>query len=338
MKEDTNDTQSNCKWFTEKPSRLRVAATWAASRAAAGLQNAVGSRHHDGFAILMYHRIADHVQGVDPPTLNVTPGQLHRQLTGLLTRGFVAWPLTKLVRACRESQTIPANVFAVTFDDGYENNYLNAWPVLRELNVPATIFVATKYLDTERPFPFDDWSATGSSRVPPAAWRPMTTRQCSELVAAGGLVELGAHTHSHERYVGHPNEFRRDMRLNLDVLRDRFDIENPTFAFPYGEFDSELIDAAKQLGVICSLTTHHRRVRAGDDEYRWGRFDVYHDDTPVILAAKITGWYTAVGMAGKTLTRPLARLRRAEVRPVGTRFADIGYDDAPRKKEVMSAP
>ena len=61
---------------------------------------------------------------------------------------------------------IPSNVFAVTFDDGYENNYLNALPILRELNVPATIFVATKYLDTDRPFPFDDWSAAGKSGVP----------------------------------------------------------------------------------------------------------------------------------------------------------------------------
>ena len=54
-------------------------------------------------------------------------------------------------------------MFAITFDDGFENNYVNAWPVLKELNLPATIFVATKYLDSDVPFPFDDWSAAGSS-------------------------------------------------------------------------------------------------------------------------------------------------------------------------------
>jgi peptidoglycan/xylan/chitin deacetylase (PgdA/CDA1 family) len=284
-----------------------MAAICATSRVAAGLQSLCGNRYSDGFGILMYHRVTGRVPGVQAPTSNVTPERLRRQLAGLLARGFVAWPLSELVQAADESRSIPANVFAVTFDDGYENNYLHAWPILRELKVSATIFLATKYLDTDRPFPFDDWSATGTSRVPASSWRPLSTTQCAEMLA-DGLIELGAHTHSHDRFLGRCDEFRRDMRVCLNVFRDRFGIDRPTFAFPFGDRSQELIDAARQLDLACCLTTRHQRVRPGDDVYQWGRFYAGATDTPVVLAAKLSGWYTAVATAGKTLTRPLARI------------------------------
>jgi peptidoglycan/xylan/chitin deacetylase (PgdA/CDA1 family) len=293
----------------EKPSHLLNAATWTASRVAAGLQNLRGNLCGDGFGILMYHRVTEHFVGAELPTVNVTPSQLRRQLTGLLARGFVAWPLSEIVRAHNQSRHIPSNVFAVTFDDGYENNYLNAWPILQELNIPATIYITTKYLGADRPFPFDRWSATGTSRVPPSAWRPLTTSQCDEMLNSG-LIELGAHTHSHERFLGRSDEFRADLRLCLDVLQNRFGIDRPTFAFPFGDTSLELVQVAKQLGVSCCVTTRRRRVRSGDDPFRWGRFGVQPIDTAATLAAKLSGWYEAVVTMGKTLTFPLATLAR----------------------------
>jgi hypothetical protein len=48
---------------------------------------------------------------------------IRRQLVGLLKFGFECWSLSKLIEAQRESKTVPPNVFAITFDDGYENNF-----------------------------------------------------------------------------------------------------------------------------------------------------------------------------------------------------------------------
>ena len=100
--------------------------------------------------------------GHTSPTNNVTPERFRYQLGGLLKGGFQCWPLIKLVAAHEEKRTVRANVFAITFDDGYENNYVHAWPILRELNIPGTIFLATKYIGTNQPFPFDDWRDVGS--------------------------------------------------------------------------------------------------------------------------------------------------------------------------------
>jgi peptidoglycan/xylan/chitin deacetylase (PgdA/CDA1 family) len=294
-------------WPGEEPTLLGRATLRAAGKIAATLQNLFGNRSSDGFGILMYHRSSERFSGVEAPTINVTPQQFRRQLVGLLARGFECWPLTRLIEAHRESLAIPSNAFAITFDDGYENNYLHAWPILRELNLPGTIFVATKYLDTDRPFPFDSWSAAGSSRVPASAWRPLSTKQCEEMLGAG-LIEIGAHTHSHERFLGRRAEFCIDMRLCLDVLRDRFGIERATFAFPYGDKNAELVEAARQLDVACSLNTRERRVRPGDDEYEWGRFFAGRNDTPSVLAAKLSGWYTTITKAGNAVTSPFPKL------------------------------
>ena len=140
----------------------------------------------------MYHRVAEQTLGVENPTVNVTPERFREQLVGLLAQGICGLAADEAgASSAAAGQTIPGSAFAVTFDDGYENNFSHAWPVLRELNVPATIFLATGYLDSDRPFPFDGWSASGSSRVPSTAWRPLSRRQCDEMLS-DGLVELGA--------------------------------------------------------------------------------------------------------------------------------------------------
>lgn len=303
--------------------RLRDAALWGTSRIASTLQRLLGNRCADGFGILMYHRVCDPVRGVAPPTWNVTPRQLHRQLSGLLARGFEAWPLAQLIEARRNLRVIPSQVFAVTFDDGYRNNLTQALPVLRELNVPATIFLATKYLDSPKPFPCDDWSATGSAQVPTDCWQPLSTDECRQL-AASGVIELGAHTHSHENFVGRADAFRRDLATCLQVLHDRFDIDHPTFAFPFGAFDAQMLEIVRDLGATCALTTAHRRVECTDDEFGWSRFNVWNGDSASVLAAKLSGWYATVARARNAALAPVTSLGRA-IRRSSTSLAAPPY-------------
>ncbi len=311
--------------------RLCAASLWGTSRLAAGLQRVAGDRHSDGFGILMYHRIADTVAGVAAPTWNVTPARFRRQMSGLLERGFEAWPLTKLIEARRNLRVIPARAFAVTFDDGYQNNYTQALPVLRELQIPATIFLATRYLDSREPFPFDDWPASGSEQAPEGSWLPLSTAECRELLSSG-LVEFGAHTHGHERFVGRPEDFRRDMRTCLSVLHDRFGIEHPPFAFPFGAANTELFEIARDLGLDFALTTAHRRVGSTDGEFGWSRFNVLNSDTPAVLAAKLSGWYASVAAVRNAMALPLVGLsrvtRRPSLRPAGV-AADVPLTSSP---------
>lgn len=270
----------------------------ALAAAAIGLHRLLGMRHRDAVGILMYHRVTQSIPGVPTPTWNVSPERFEEQLAGLLTRGFEPWPLRRVLDYSARGIAMPRRAFVVTFDDGYENNFTQAYPILKRLRVPATLFLATAYLDSDRPFPSDDWLAAGSSEVPADSWRPLTTEQCREM-QHGGLVELAAHTHTHDDFRGRPNDLRDDLLICQAELQTRFGLKDATFAFPYGTKQTgfsggELAIAAKEAGVLCSLTTESEVVCAGGDPFDWGRFTAEESDTAAALAAKLSGWHSAL--------------------------------------------
>jgi peptidoglycan/xylan/chitin deacetylase (PgdA/CDA1 family) len=265
----------------------------------------LGPRETAGFGILMYHRIIEPIPGRAKPTWNVPPSLFEKQLEGLLSRGFECWPLREVLGHVREGRPIPRNVFVITFDDAYENVYINAFPILRQLELPATIFLATAYLDSPDPFPSDDWSEAGSGNVPYTTWRPLTTEECREMQRVGS-IELAAHTHTHADFRGRPVELVTDLKRCQRVLRERFGVERATFAFPYGNKDAgfasrEFSKAAEQAGMLCALTTEPQIVRPGDDPFDWGRFAAEDHDTAASLAAKLSGWHEAVRSLGHAM-------------------------------------
>jgi len=266
------------------------------------------------FGILMYHRITPHVPGVPAPTWNVTPRGFRRQLAGLLKRGFRALPLREVLRHYREGKSVPPKTFVVTFDDGYANNYWHAWPILQELQIPATIFLATAYLDSQRPFPFDDWTSAGTAAVPREAWQPLSTRQCVEMQHSG-FIELGAHTHTHGDFRNRPAALTEDLQRCLSVLQERFGLCEVTFAFPYGTRElgfsgPVLSEASRQAGVLCSLSTESELIMPQSDPFEWGRFTAEGTDTAATLAVKLSGGFEVV--------RRLRRLFRSRSRLNGT--------------------
>jgi peptidoglycan/xylan/chitin deacetylase (PgdA/CDA1 family) len=241
--------------------------------------------------ILMYHRVAEISAKVIEPTWNVTPRILRYQLEGLRQLGWKPISLRALLGATRK--TLPPRSFVVTFDDGYENFYTTARPILHELNIPATVFLATAYVNSPDPFPFDDWVAAGSILVPKDSWRPMTLEQCKEL-RRDPLIEIGAHTHTHRNFRGDPSGLQQDLRDCLEFLELQLAVKAATFAFPFGLADAELLEIARHAGVLCALTTEEELVNPQSEPFGWGRFIAAGCDTPSTLAACLGGWYSAL--------------------------------------------
>ncbi len=287
-------------------------------RASVPVDCVLGDRSGRGFGILTYHRVTPLIAATRSATMNVPPERFREQLTGLLSRGFEPWSLRDVL-ACHEAdRPVPSRTFVVTFDDGFENVYQSAFPVLCELGVPATVFLATDYLDRNAPFPFDDWALAGSAHVPVESWHPLTTSQC-KVMQATGLIELAAHTHTHVDFRGQPEALQSDLKKSIDVLEGHFGVEQPSFAFPYGSTrlgyaGGTLSEAARAAGVRCALSTDECLVAPGDDPFYWARFNAESGDTASTLAAKLNGWY---GVARDTLRRACGGrvVRHQPVRP-----------------------
>jgi peptidoglycan/xylan/chitin deacetylase (PgdA/CDA1 family) len=102
--------------------------------------------------ILLYHRVADLCS--DPQLLAVKPKHFAEHLEILKRK---CTPLSvKDVKGAIQGRNPPRHPVAITFDDGYADNLVNAKPLLEHYDIPATVFVATAYVGSNREFWWDD--------------------------------------------------------------------------------------------------------------------------------------------------------------------------------------
>lgn len=233
--------------------------------------------------------------------MNVPPDRFAAQLEHLLEAGYRFACVGEAVAAARAGVPAPPRQVVVTFDDGFMNLHRNVLPVLERLGVPATVFVATAFLDSGEPFPFDDWGRRHRDQAPPVAWQPLSWAQCRELERSG-LVEIGSHTHTHRNFKGRPEVFAQDLATSLELLERHLGPGPRTFSFPFGSVrrgfaGPELVEAAKAAGVTCSLTTEIELADPRSSEFGWGRLEVGEHDTGAVVEAKLHGHYAWMGAA-----------------------------------------
>jgi peptidoglycan/xylan/chitin deacetylase (PgdA/CDA1 family) len=122
------------------------------------LQRKLGLVRSNEFVILTYHRVADLDPRVhypfDEELISASSREFDWQMEFLSSK-FRPQRLSTLLQMCKENRTIPAGSVAVTFDDGFLDNYSVAYPILRKHKVPATFFVATDFIEHNQPFWFE---------------------------------------------------------------------------------------------------------------------------------------------------------------------------------------
>lgn len=130
---------------------------------AAGVPAVARRRHRDMLAILMFHGVED--QPLSPPCWHVNDAALYRRQLDYVRRHFNVLPLEEALAALAAG-TLPPRALAITFDDGTRNLATHALPVLRDLNLPAAVFVATGPIGTgETLWPDRLWLAIARSNA-----------------------------------------------------------------------------------------------------------------------------------------------------------------------------
>lgn len=149
------------------------------SRAAAAYQRRFAARA----VVLMYHRVAQPT--ADPWRLCVSVEHFASQMEMLANLGTEVVPLSSLPSRAQESHA--RKCVAITFDDGYQDNLVNAAPILGEASLPATLFVATGFIGSGQAFWWD--------RLATALLQPGNLPASIDLEIAGNRHhwELGEH-------------------------------------------------------------------------------------------------------------------------------------------------
>ncbi|MDF2189623.1 polysaccharide deacetylase family protein [Paraflavitalea sp. CAU 1676] len=157
----------------------------------------------------MYHKISADGQ---TDMLTVPVRDLEWQLHHLRQEGYRTISLSQLVNHLRQGTPLPEKPLLITFDDGYLDNFTNAYPVFRQLGMKANIFLVPSFIDTDTYLGVNDLKAMDPS-----------------------LIEFGLHSFDHVNY----RDLSKDAVLaDLDKckkgLTEKGIAFQPCLAFPFG--------------------------------------------------------------------------------------------------------
>ena len=181
--------------------------------------------------VLLYHHVAD-----DTPALtSITTAQFERHLKTIEENGYQVVPLESLIQTSLASFTLNKKV-AITFDDGYKNILTNALPLLKKRDWPFTIFVSTKFVGISKSY---------------LSWEDLY------YLKQNGAT-IGNHTHSHAHLVRRgENEIEAEWlaRVESEIITAKEILNTKghnsgVFAYPYGEYNKEVRDIIRKLGMI----------------------------------------------------------------------------------------
>lgn len=193
-----------------------------------------GTAAESSAVVFMYH----HFGNERYPSTNIKLAQFDAQIEYLQKESFNIWPLEKILGHLEKNQPIPDKTIAITMDDAYRSVYNEAYPRLKKLGWPFTVFVSTDYIDKK----FSNY---------------MSWEQMREMENHG--ASYGNHSRSHDYLIrlkpGEDNStWRQRVTKDLQYAQQRLNEELnhvlPVLAYPYGEYNLALMEIASELKLV----------------------------------------------------------------------------------------
>jgi len=233
--------------------------------------------------ILMYHSVSENLFAKKHQyyQINTLPHIFAQQMKWLHEAGYQTMSLSQL-RENMEIGTVPPKTVVITFDDGYQDFVIDAFPALHRYGFTATVFLATgRIQDTPARIEGVDY---------------LTWREVSELHAEG--IEFGSHTVSHPdlRSLG-PEEIDYEICFSKETIEDHLGIAVNSFSYPFAfpeedrTFTRFLEDLLKNYGFTSGVSTVLGRAENNDSRFFLPRLPINSWDDYPLFRAKLGGGY-----------------------------------------------
>jgi len=211
--------------------------------------------------IMMYHMISKQLPKTKKSGLRVSPEMFERHLKYFSDNNWSFIKMSELLEHDTQEKVV-----AITFDDGYEDNYSEAFPLLKKYNACATLYLV---IDRHQ----NDWSAKKNpkhNKGDLAKKSKLSDEQVQEMVTSG-IFELGGHTYSHPFLPNLSAEDKKhEMISSKSFLETKFNTNISSFAYPFGIYSSADVDIIKASNFISAVTTNEG-VASSDSIYELKR-------------------------------------------------------------------
>lgn len=180
--------------------------------------------------VIMYHSI-DYEKGNE---LRVPKEKFREQMKDLKDNGYTTLTMRQLYDFMASNKPVPEKSVVLTFDDGYKDNYENAYPVLKEFGFKATVFIITNCIDKDKGF--------------------LTSKELKEMDKNG--MDIESHTLNHDKLDELPyNKQVETLKGSKEFLEKILNKKVKYIAYPYGKYNNDAIKATKDTGYNIAFTT-----------------------------------------------------------------------------------
>ncbi len=241
--------------------------------------------------ILTYHSIDD-----SGSVISIDPSSFKDHMRFLKDFSFNVISLNEVVMHIRKRQPFAKNSIAITFDDGFKNTFLEAFPVLREYGFCATFFLTTNYCEK-----LNNWPDQPSfiKAQPLLSWTDI-----KEMCQSG--IQFGAHTHNHPSLTKIPlKDAENEILLSKKIIEDQLQEEVKYFAYPYGDFNTNIVNiVSRSFAGACS--TELAIANSKSDPFILERIDIFYIKSGMIFKSLLTP-YVSCYLKCRRLLRDLRK-------------------------------
>lgn len=269
--------------------------------------------------ILMYHSVSNQATRKYSP-FAISPALFAEQMEYLHQKSYTPLTVTQLMKIrTTTEQPLPEKPVLLTFDDGLEDFYTGAFPVLQQYHFSATLYVVTGFMNgTSR------WLlAEGEGNRPMMTWEMLTE------VRDGG-VECGGHTHTHPQLdTISLSKAKNEISQCKKILEDRLGQEIHSFAYPYGYHTNEVKQAVQEAGYTSACAVKYEMSSETTDLFALKRLMVGPTtNIPALEALLTTGYTSALTSIYKRARTPVWRIVRRAKAPVERYFQEKSQQPA----------
>ena len=218
-------------------------------------------------SILCYHSIDSNGN-----RYSVESKDFYRQMD-YLRKNYAVVSLEDILHFAEGLRDLKRKSVAITFDDGYSDNYLNAYPYFKKYGIPATIFVTTGYVGKEM--------SLDNKNLPTLSW--------SEIkIMSKNKIEIGAHTISHLKLTEiELDDVRKEIIDSKKEIEKKIGKEARFFAYPFNAYNQSILKLIKQTGLK-SAVCGQGVVQKSGDVFALGRVEVDRSVSFMLFKMRLT--------------------------------------------------
>lgn len=221
----------------------------------------------------MYHSIREHVGNEKHNKWRVKPQDFEKQMNWFYKNNWKSFTISELSKL----DEIPEKSFVITFDDGYEDNYLNAFPILKKYDFKATIYLVPNQKTNH-------WEEKNTSVLS----NLLNEKQILEMLNSG-LIEFGSHTLSHVNLSTiNDEQLLNELKKSKEEVEKITNKECEAFAYPYGKFDDKIVQAVKNVGYKNATVVKRGLFEENDDVFTIKRVGILGTENFVDFLLKVS--------------------------------------------------